>query len=68
VGSDITLELPAVGAPWVGVEDDLGVAPVPAVGVEVQFENPLGSPIEYTPISYSARHPILPARNCERAH
>lgn len=59
VKSGVTRELPPVGAPWVAVDDDLGVlAPGASVTIDVQFVNPQGLPIEYTAIVYSARHPI----------
>jgi hypothetical protein len=59
VRSGVTRILPPVGAPWVAVDDDLGVlAPGASVTIDVQFANPQGLPIEYTAIVYSAMHPI----------
>jgi hypothetical protein len=59
VRSQVTRELSPVGTPWVSVDDDLGVlAPGASRTIEIQFENPQSLPIEYTPIIYSAMHPI----------
>jgi hypothetical protein len=59
VRSQLTKTLPPVGAPWVWLGDERGVfAPGASVTIEVEFTNPQGLLIEYTPIVYSARHPI----------
>jgi hypothetical protein len=59
VRSQVTRELHPVGEPWVWLTDGMGVlAPGASVTIEVQFRNPKELPITYTPIVYSARHPI----------